>query len=382
LAVPAALLQEDFNMDVLIISFLCLFVPITLTASTLTMAGSDLTPIVFVPGWGGSTLVDSNGSTQWLDVWEALGLKTRSLALPMTWHNGVQDHDELRPGKILKRIRLLGPLRVGIYGTWLKAAGRLHRPFYQFVYDWRRDPLEVAAEFKSFLAHVSAEHGGAKLDVVGHSMGALYVMAALNQCPELFNQAIMVGAPFSGDINGVLDVLRGDPTGLNDQILSPGVILSFPSTYVFLPEKDSRITDTEGTPENIDFYSVEVWKTRHFGPFLSVTDPDQIRRMETFVETALDHAKQFRLLLEPKPVRYPRIRIVSGNTIPTRARAIQDSSIKGGLNFDFYSREMGDGQTLVRDSVPKPEIPYDLFFSNRKHIHLMSDPVILKLLSR
>jgi len=345
------------------------------------MARNDSTPIVFVPGWAGSTLVDSKGEAKWLDAWETLGLKTPSLALPLTWENGVQAHDELKPGEILKGVQILGLFGQEIYGSWLESAGKLKRPVYQFVYDWRRDPLEVSAEFKEFLAHVSTEHSGAKLDVVGHSLGALYVMAALNQCPEFFNQAIMVGAPFAGDINGFIDVHEGVSIGLNDRILSPEVIFSFPSVFVFLPDQESRITGKDGTPQNLDFYSVEEWKTRRLGAFLSVTDPNQIRQMVTFLETALDHAKEFRRSLDPKPMIYPKIRIVSGNTIPTRAWAIQDDPLKRELDLNSYLREMGDGETRVQDSIPKQGIPYELYYSNKSHIHLMDDPIILKLLA-
>ncbi len=130
-------------------------------------------------------------------------------------------------------------------------------------------------------------------------------MAAVNQHPEMFNQAIMVGAPFSGDINAFIDIQEGVPTGLNNQILSSDVIFTFPSVFVFLPNKDSRIADKDGKQEVIDFYSVKEWEIQQFGPFFTTKDPDQLQEMETFLGTALDHARQFRQLLEPRSIEYP-----------------------------------------------------------------------------
>jgi pimeloyl-ACP methyl ester carboxylesterase len=359
---------------------LILFLPMA-PMSSKPSTGNDSTPIVFVHGFAGSTLVDSNGATKWLNLWEGLGLKTPSLALPLTWESDVQARDELKPGEVLKSVQLVpGLFGMDIYGPWLEALGKLKRPVYQFVYDWRRDPLEVNEEFKGFLARISAEHSGKKLDVVGHSLGALYVMAAINQRPELFNQAILVGASFSGDINAFILIQEGDSTGLNDRILSPDVIFSFPSVYVFLPENESRIRDKDGKPENIDFYSVEDWKTHQFGPFFSAKDPDAIQEMSKYLQTALGHAKQFRRLIEPKPITYPKVRIVSGNAVPTRVWAIRDGS-KRGLDFNSFPKEMGDGETRVADSIPKKGIPYELYYSDKGHIHLMDTPVILKLLS-
>src|SRR5690242_1612351 len=65
----------------------------------------DRRPIVFVHGFGGSTLVDSTGAVRWLNGWECLGLKTPALALPLEWSNGAQSRDELRSEELLRKIQ-------------------------------------------------------------------------------------------------------------------------------------------------------------------------------------------------------------------------------------------------------------------------------------
>ncbi len=132
-------------------------------------------PIVFVHGFAGSTLADSKGDVKWLDVWGALGMKTPSLSLPMKWKSDVQPQDDLWPGELLKSIQMFGVFGVYIYGPGLDALGKHTRPVYQFIYDWRRDPLEVNEEFRIFLEHVSATHAGAKLDVVLGTAWALFM---------------------------------------------------------------------------------------------------------------------------------------------------------------------------------------------------------------
>ena len=80
-------------------------------------------------------------------------------------------------------------------------------------------------------------------------------------------------------------------------------------------------------------------------------------------------------------IEYPKIRIISGNTVPTRALALRDNSSKRELDFNSFPREMGDGETLVADTLPQTGIPYEVFYSDKSHIHLMDTPVILKLLT-
>jgi CDP-diacylglycerol pyrophosphatase len=42
-------------------------------------------PLVFIHGFKGSTLVDPGNWTYYLNVWQALGLSSPQLALPLEW---------------------------------------------------------------------------------------------------------------------------------------------------------------------------------------------------------------------------------------------------------------------------------------------------------
>ena len=54
------------------------------------------------------------------------------------------------------------------------------RPYFEFLYDWRRSPIEIALQLDSFLTQLQYDKelnpSGLKPQVVGHSFGALMVL--------------------------------------------------------------------------------------------------------------------------------------------------------------------------------------------------------------
>ena len=72
-----------------------------------------------------------------------------------------------------------------VYAPFLKWAGPSGRAFHPFAYDWRRGILETTGAFTSFLDKVSSESGGARIQVVAHSMGGLITFAALHWMAEV-----------------------------------------------------------------------------------------------------------------------------------------------------------------------------------------------------
>ena len=144
------------------------------------------TPVIFIHGIKGGTLVSPKGQTRWLTTGEALGFTTYDLRLPLSWENEkTQTRDGLRPGLTLRRIRVIpGLIEEQIYGPWLEAnEKRSPTQFSAFAYDWRRDNIENAEAFEAYIDTVRAKNKNAQVDVVAHSMGGLITLAVLLRSP-------------------------------------------------------------------------------------------------------------------------------------------------------------------------------------------------------
>lgn len=82
---------------------------------------------------------------------------------------------------------------------------------YTFDYDWRRSPIDCAAELDTFIDKVKSETGASKVNVVAVSQGAAVTLAYMNSfdCTKLNNVVFaspawqgtsIVGSLFTGDI--------------------------------------------------------------------------------------------------------------------------------------------------------------------------------------
>ncbi len=151
--------------------------------------GKPLLPLVFIHGFKGSALSDSKGRWRWITWWQALGLSSPDLSLPIHWEGDVQHFDELVPTTPLRTVA-----GQDIYASFLDWAVGSGRPVHSFAYDWRRDNLETGDKFVVFLETLSQQYEGAKIQVVGHSMGGLISFVALNRRPDLVHSALFAGA--------------------------------------------------------------------------------------------------------------------------------------------------------------------------------------------
>ena len=151
--------------------------------------GKPLLPLVFIHGFKGSALSDSKGRWRWITSWQALGLSSPDLSLPIHWEGDVQHFDELVPTTPLRTVA-----GQDIYASFLDWAVGSGRPVHSFAYDWRRDNLETGDKFVVFLETLSQQYEGAKIQVVGHSMGGLISFVALNRRPDLVHSALFAGA--------------------------------------------------------------------------------------------------------------------------------------------------------------------------------------------
>ncbi|MBI3556673.1 MAG: alpha/beta hydrolase [Deltaproteobacteria bacterium] len=336
-------------------------------------------PLVFIHGFKGAGLKNESGAV-WLTPWQALGLSTPQLALPLRWNGDVQQPDEITADEVLSRVRVV-PFLFGedIYGPWLEAAAEFNRPFYTFAYDWRRDNLETLEKFEKFIEDVCTRDGVAKVQVVAHSMGGLVAMALLNKRPEIFHDVIFVGVPFTGGVGFLEDLHAGVLTGLNSRILSPPVLFTFPSVYALFPLDGVGLEDRQGKPVKMDFYSAAAWRRNGLAVFWKPSA--DANAQEKFLQKALEHAKKFRLLLQPHAAKYPTVTVVLGKTLPTIVAARRtDVESKRGWDLDASTRQPGDGRVAAQHAVPPKGIEYRTFDSKAGHANLLSDPEVIGLI--
>ena len=339
-----------------------------------TSAGHPLPPLVFIHGIKGSVLSDSKGGVRWITWQQAFGLSSPNLSLPLHWNGEVQQRDELVA---------MAPLRAvawqDIYAPFLNWASTSGQGFRAFAYDWRRDNLENTADFIKFLENVSRENGGAKVQVVAHSMGGLITFVALNRRPDLFHSVLFAGVPFGHGISFLEDMHAGTATGLNKKILSPQVLFTFASIYCFFPWNTAHAGLVEQNGESIshDWYSADDWERHKLGLFATI-EPDRVTSEQRLhLRNVLRRAREFRQSLvrnEDKSFHYPPLAVLASDMRPTLTTVVRAGPrAVRGWDFHTASKEPGDGRVLFEKAKPPEGVEYTMHKTEREHADLLND---------
>eukprot|EP00392_Amoebophrya_sp_AT5.2_P012481 g12584.t1 len=128
------------------------------------------------------------------------------------------------------------------------------RPYYEFLYDWRRPAVEIADQLESFIDGVARENahrdGGAnKPQVIGHSFGALLLVVS---------SVLLIAPPMRLTPYFLMDILYGDP----DYVIDGATHFSFPSVYTFFPDNRYNAEGRWGESECgslFNFHDTETW---------------------------------------------------------------------------------------------------------------------------
>jgi len=270
----------------------------------------------------------------------------RSLALPLTYTNGIQDKGHLFPDGIIRHVVELGktvgpPLEFfpfyghvvkhleemdAIYNEQKQSSEHIDkrinqiRPTATFEYDWRRPISELSTEFHEFC---NKKFPNQPVQVVSHSLGGLISFAAMREDPEKFKPGgVFVGVPFGTGIQYLEDLHRGYYTELNRcRQFTPKDQFTFSSHWIFFPmekqevgdslldvsdeedilfeaDKSSigkasndisfKLSDAKGKEIEVDFHSVKDWEDLEIGIF----DPIHRERMdEETIKAYKDHMK-------------------------------------------------------------------------------------------
>jgi len=333
-----------------------------------------LSPLVFIHGIKGSILSDSKGGVRWITWQQAFGLSSPDLSLSLHWNGEVQQRDEL-----VARSPLRAVAWQDIYAPFLNWASTSGQVFRVFAYDWRRDNLENTAEFIKFLENVSRENGGARIQVVAHSMGGLITFVALNRRPDLFHSVLFAGVPFGHAISFLEDMHSGTATGLNRRIMNPEVLFTFASVYCFFPwdTRDSGLVEQNGDGISHDWYSAGDWERHKLGLFATI-EPDRVTgEQRAHLRNALRRALNFRRMLvrnEKESFQYPPLAVLASDARPTLTTVVRSGPhAVRGWDFRTATREPGDGRVTFANAMAPEGVPYTLHKTTREHADLLND---------
>lgn len=400
-------------------------------------------PVVLLPGLTGTVLGDPDtGRIAW-------GTGTRLLwprdggygaALPIAGE-GVAG-DRLQAVAPLQYLRLLGLYRFDVYEpvTRLMEAngyrvGNLRRPrpddtFFFFVYDWRRDAVELARQLVAELEGLRRVRGEETLRVnliaqSGATRIARYLIrfgdATLAKAeagggglsPAIdVERLVLVGAPNGGAVRTLKLLLRGRrylPLGRKFQ---PEVFLTFPSLLQDLPAPGTDVlVDTEGERLPDDLYDPATWERFGWG----YHDPRVERRIAAEDATGiladrqarrrhlsrqLARARRLHELLSRDPRETPDTAyyaIQSGHeTTPSRAvlvagpegrRALfhADREVLRDPYLSLISGAPGDGHATLesQNALPPTEaaaLAAPPVFADDRHFRMILDPGVQRRL--
>ncbi len=217
----------------------------------------------------------------------------RSVYEPVAINQSIVGRDYY--GRIMRALDDIGGYRLSEIGT---PASPGERRCYIFLYDWRKDAVEIAAELDTFIEQIRKDFGQPtmKVDVVAHSFGGMiaryYVRygvqdvldddryAVTNAGGRKVRRLVLLGVPNLGSADAVRTLDQGFKVGLGS--IPPEATATFPSTYQVLPHPLSpALIDESGHALDADLFDPQFWRDHK----LSIFRPDARRRIRgRFVE--------------------------------------------------------------------------------------------------
>jgi pimeloyl-ACP methyl ester carboxylesterase len=247
---------------------------------------------------------------------------------------------------------------------------KVDRRYYLFLYDWRQDVVETAAELDRFIEQIRRNYGdpNLKVDIVAHSMGGLIARYYLRYGGEdvldadvfrlshagagKVRKVVLIGTPNWGSISGLQMFMGGYRLGLVK--FQPELLATMPAAYELLPhpDRDWMIT-SKGDKWERDLYDVDTWRIYQWSIFdpkararvrkRFASDEDAQRylaTLERYFAKNLQRARRFyRALSVPlgeSPVRYI---VFGGDCTLTPARCLVER-VNGQLRIRFHPSEV------------------------------------------
>lgn len=198
------------------------------------------------------------------------------------------------------------------------------RDVYPFYYDWRRPARENAQRLRAFVANVREAHGGAKVDLVTHSAGAIVAttFVKLEGGADDVEHLVMIAPVLDGTIEAFRVFVR--PERFIRRTFAPSVVATWPFVFELLPENGHVFLHDDTR----DLWNANDW-------------PAPIDA------TRLAAARRFRDELRDAPMpRNVRVTTIAGDCVPTAQRILA----RADGTFVIYPNELRDGeQPLARE---------------------------------
>lgn len=82
------------------------------------------------------------------------------------------------------------------------------RPFYEFYFDWRLDPMATARDLDAYIQKVKTETGSAKINLYALSFGSVIACAYLEQCGTADLESLFLCVSAHGGLQLVEDLIQ------------------------------------------------------------------------------------------------------------------------------------------------------------------------------
>lgn len=325
-------------------------------------------PLILVPGLKNCKLMDTRtGKTKWVHAKHVIGLESSDIRLPMRLENETQQaRDKLTPQSLVDHVGM-----ADFFGKFLEYART--RDFHSYLYDWRRDILETASDFVDFVRKVHKQTKQ-KVQIVAFSMGGIITYLSMPEISGIVQSVLFVGVPFGTGVGYLKDMHKGCRVGLNASLLTPEVLFTFPSNYLWVPRDKSGLVDERGRPISMDWHSADAWIKHRMSVFQHAKnrkDP----RLKAFLQWCLDRSLLVRQLMSSiKLDKPPRFGIMATIHLPTPDEVMKT---KDGFEFHDVKHVMGDGR-IPTDYRIKIPYPYKFYLSTKSHGEMMTDMSVLK----
>ena len=371
--------------------------------------GPTRRPIVVVHGLLGARLLNTATNTTVWGVFSARSFNSafyRDLSHPM-WRGSPlkQLRDSIIPTEFLlnAEINLLGMTfeRQGYAHmiNMLKSAGytlegeplpegKGYHTLFLFAYDWRRDPVENAANLGRFikakhnqLGNIYHERYGTdpealKFDVIAHSMGGLvaryFLMYGERDLPmdgtppmldwggsKYISRLAILGTPNAGYLDTVIEMTSGLSIAPTAPIIPPAVLATMPSYYAMLPANDAGGVVLDADGNHLDIFDPKVWIRHRWG----LADPSQDAVLQVLMpgvpdravrhaiaidhmEKCLDRARNLSIALsvDLPPPPHVRMALFAGDAVRTSS-VCRVNRATGRPAVTAY--DIGDGKVLA-----------------------------------
>jgi len=263
-------------------------------------------PLIFVPGFLGSRLVDRRGRV----VWGSLA--SLYVGPPIASAEG------LSPAGLFNEVRTVPGLyhydiHAGLLSFLARAGGyRLGEDLFPLAYDWRTGVLEGVSALAALVERVRGA-ADEPVDLVGLSTGGQIVRTFLASGGGGVRRAVYVAAPQRGSFDALASLVEGFRPAPGGRRFDGREVGLCQTAFDAMPHPAERLfVDPSGRALDIDHYDPIAWRRLGLDPGI----PDLALR--------LAHARRLHEALDraATSAREADAIVIGGKHLPTRARIL------------------------------------------------------------